>query len=215
MSDMHAFVYGLFAPDRDVPFYVGSTKYDPAARLKAHLQDVECGRHVNTQLARVVRAEGIDNIRLEILETVPIERRWHVERDWIHRFLAQGIELTNRVFNGLNYEIADQCFEYGERTLVLTDIQYGVGLWFAMSDSDDDVDPFVRIAGATGVPLQTLRTWRDTEAFISGMSSVNAVNVAHPLVGMLRDEIVALQKNLFLKFGQHDELLQVMHGPDE
>lgn len=100
-----AYVYGLRVKDEQGYFYVGSTKFDPGARLKAHLYSVKHGSHLNRHFANKVRFVGFSNVVCDTLEETDSLNRWRAEKAWIDKFLADGMKLVNRIHNDIYYGI--------------------------------------------------------------------------------------------------------------
>lgn len=78
-------IYGLKAKDATTYFYVGSTKRDLEWRLGKHRNHCASGLHRNPEFNRVVKEIGIDNLAIELIETVPQEQRFQRESYWINK----------------------------------------------------------------------------------------------------------------------------------
>lgn len=78
-------IYGLKAKDATTYFYVGSTKRDLEWRLGKHRNHCASGLHRNPEFNRVVKEIGIDNLVIELIETVPQEQRFQRESYWINK----------------------------------------------------------------------------------------------------------------------------------
>jgi hypothetical protein len=122
------YIYGLRAKDSTELFYVGSTKFLPDDRLKAHLYEVEAGTHKNRHFANKVRKIGLKNVVVDILEEVTEVERWHKEQERIANLVACGVKLTNRIHNGVNFEISDAVHEYDNYVLTKEKFLLGVKL---------------------------------------------------------------------------------------
>lgn len=98
-----AIVYGLRDKNSATYFYVGSTKYTTAHRLRQHLDNVRNNRNRNAHFTNKAKQIGVDNIVADVLETVADSQQYDSEERWIRSLTLQGVYLTNLVYNG--YEI--------------------------------------------------------------------------------------------------------------
>lgn len=92
-----ASIYGLRAVDTDTYFYVGSTKRSLSHRLSQHLGNLRLNR--NLWFVSTFYQIGIENVVIDLLETVPKSNQFQVETRWIKRLLAEGHHLTNLLLN--------------------------------------------------------------------------------------------------------------------
>lgn len=122
------YIYGLRAKNSTELFYVGSTKFLPDDRLKAHLYEVETGTHKNKHFANKVKKIGLSNVVVDILEEVTEVDRWRKEQERIANLVRSGVKLTNRIHNGVNFEISDAVAEYENYTLTKEKFLLGVKL---------------------------------------------------------------------------------------
>lgn len=78
------YIYGLRAKDSRDYFYVGSTKRDLDWRLDKHKNHIASGLHRNAEFTRVAQQIGLDNLAIELIETVNQDQRFQREAYWIN-----------------------------------------------------------------------------------------------------------------------------------
>src|SRR5436190_19788987 len=87
------FVYELVDPRTNQPFYVGITK-DPNYRMWQHLTAKDNNKRKKAKIVDI-QSEGLSP-RMRIIETTENERTvLKKETYWIHKYIEQGIVLTN------------------------------------------------------------------------------------------------------------------------
>ncbi len=87
-----AIIYGLRVIGEPEPFYVGSTERDPQVRLRAHCY----GRKGANPFVRMrIAASGRKNIQIDVIDEVPVKRRYKREYQLINEYKARGVNLCN------------------------------------------------------------------------------------------------------------------------
>jgi hypothetical protein len=112
-----AYIYGIREQYTDAYFYIGSTRHNPQDRFRHHLYQVAAGKHANRYFQNKVRKIGVDRVCMDIIKEVSDRDRWRIERDYIERYVANGCNLVNRIYNGVNFEISDYRFDFEEEPL--------------------------------------------------------------------------------------------------
>jgi hypothetical protein len=96
MSDGNdtAYVYALHPINTLNYFYVGSTKFTPAQRLKQHLDNVQ-RKLATAYMINKVRKIGAENVVVSVLEICTTDNRWDREYHWIGKLIDDGYRLVN------------------------------------------------------------------------------------------------------------------------
>lgn len=86
-----AIIYGLRVIGKPEPFYIGSTERDPQVRLRAHL----FGKNANPFIKGIAGIAGRKNVEIEVIDQVPVKRRFVREYQLINQYRARGVKLCN------------------------------------------------------------------------------------------------------------------------
>lgn len=109
-----ASIYGIYKVGSDVPFYIGSTRYDKERRFYNHISLVKNEAHQNKHFSNKVKKIGIDNVEVRLIHSVENAQQFFAEKELIEWALDCDIKLTNRIYNGISWDIDDSRMEYEE-----------------------------------------------------------------------------------------------------
>lgn len=123
-SSQKAVIYGFFAGGDSAPFYIGSTRNRLDKREADHRSLVELGKHANRHFMNKYRKAGNGNVQCEVIATVREVDQFFAERDLIKWALDNGIRLTNRIYNGIDFDIVERSYEYQNYELTDAHIDY-------------------------------------------------------------------------------------------
>lgn len=89
-----AYIYGLRDKSSDRYFYIGSTRKILRARLTEHLGNMRRGTHTD-YFSNAARKIGVENIVIDLLDTVTAADRFTREYEIIQIYRAEGHRLAN------------------------------------------------------------------------------------------------------------------------
>jgi hypothetical protein len=98
---MTTYIYGLFDPRTDACRYVGKTVKPLSERLRGHVRDAIRRKHSVRRFSWVLSllAAGVEPVIKE-LEVVTSGSWQDVEKRWIAKFRANGVDLVNTTYGG-------------------------------------------------------------------------------------------------------------------
>lgn len=98
---MEVRIYGLYDPRTDVCRYVGKTKVKLLERLKGHIRDAKRRKHSVRRFSWVLSLLAANTSpEIRELELVTEETWRDVEKQWIAKFRAAGVDLVNTTDGG-------------------------------------------------------------------------------------------------------------------
>lgn len=134
-------IYGIFQSGKDEPFYIGSTRYEINDRFAAHMYEVEHEIHSNRYFTNKTKKCGVSNVECFEICKIGTAKRYFAERDVIKWCVEKGVKLTNKVYNGINFDIGEAVYEYRNHPGLTPDREE-----LLMSDGFLDGDGWLQVA---------------------------------------------------------------------
>lgn len=119
-----ALLYGFFADGEDVPFYIGSTRHSIRKRAAHHIALVQSNTHSNRHFLNKMRKLGIENVTCIELARICFSDQFNAERVLIKWSLGRGVKLTNKIHNGIDFDVCERAYEYQNADLTADQIDY-------------------------------------------------------------------------------------------